>query len=875
VAIGSWEELLDNAREARASDSFDSEERTYKLEIADRLREAMVIARDGGDWLSALEAVFSGRFDASVAYNLTNWRQHEWFRNVVSQEQAAITGALAGFLDTSTDPLERFRRLSDVIRDAVSRGVVERSDGAVLAFGSLFNMAVEPGTLPFVRARIFEGLERSLGLDPQARSSPPERYARHLEFAREAETRMQDARIPIRDMLDVQGLLFVAATRPPLGANPIQRGLEAVLDGYSTARSSEQFGSAHPMWAVFEEFRSALRDSVAVQAHPEVNVTWSAGQGNWARVPWVSFLDRRETATTQTGVYVVLLFREDMSGAYLTLNQGVTEPTQALGRTEGISLLRQRARDLREQSGALDERGFALDDGIDLRTEPGLGSDYEASTIAYKLYERGQVPEDAELLEDLAAVLDVYDDYMATRDSEAARALVVYVGRDSETNLAVGLREGIWGFKRDKAEYHRIRPGDWLVLGQRFSGGNLRKPTDHWSQFELGHVDLGRITEAFFKDSGPVWPDEKTDGVSYPYRLRFESLPPAENVALAPGKGLSAEAAEGLRMSAIAQGQGYVVSAAGLGLLPAGTTTHARQPLAEVADELLLPERWLEDVIQLLRDKKQIILYGPPGTGKTYVARRLARYLADNAAFRRTLQFHPSYAYEDFVEGYRPYGDDTGNVRYELLPGPLKTLASTAESTSSECVLLIDEINRGNIAKVFGELYYLLEYREDQIQLQYGSQAFALPSNLLIIGTMNTADRSIALLDAALRRRFYFIPFFMDQAPVEGLLGRWLNRNAPSMSYVAELIDKANALLPDRNLQIGPSHFMVPGLDRRRLERTWTYSVLPYLEEQFFDEPDRVADFTLEALEAALTSAENDEIKPINNDGLENAAEAT
>ena len=143
----------------------------------------------------------------------------------------------------------------------------------------------------------------------------------------------------------------------------------------------------------------------------------------------------------------------------------------------------------------------------------------------------------------------------------------------------------------------------------------------------------------------------------------------------------------------------------------------------------------------------------------------------------KIVQFHPSYAYEDFVEGYRPHLHNGGQPGFRLVEGPLKRLALRAsENPDVVHVLLIDEINRGNIAKVFGELYYLLEYRDEAIDLQYGGgQGFSLPKNLWLIGTMNTADRSIALIDAALRRRFYFVPFFPDQPPIRGLLRRWLD----------------------------------------------------------------------------------------------------
>jgi hypothetical protein len=145
------------------------------------------------------------------------------------------------------------------------------------------------------------------------------------------------------------------------------------------------------------------------------------------------------------------------------------------------------------------------------------------------------------------------------------------------------------------------------------------------------------------------------------------------------------------------------------------------------------------------------------------------------------VQFHPSYSYEDFVHGYRPVTRADGALAYELKPGPLMRLARQAGEVPGEHVLLVDEINRGNLPKILGELLYLLEYREDKVVLMYGEgeARFSLPEDLLIVGTMNTADRSIALIDAAMRRRFHFVPFFPNEWPLEGLLRRWLQRHRP------------------------------------------------------------------------------------------------
>ena len=272
--------------------------------------------------------------------------------------------------------------------------------------------------------------------------------------------------------------------------------------------------------------------------------------------------------------------------------------------------------------------------------------------------------------------------------------------------------------------------------------------------------------------------------------------------------------------------------------------------LARLAEELCLPAPFLEEIQWLLDDKGQVIFQGPPGTGKTFVAQELAAFLAAPHERVTLVQLHPSYAYEDFVEGYRPALND-GQPTFELKSGPLLLAAETARAEpDSRHFLVIDEINRGNVAKVFGELYFLLEYREREVRLQYSGARFSLPRNLYIIGTMNTADRSIALVDLALRRRFHFQEFHPDDPPIKDLLRNWLTKQgATEMAWVADVVDVANdQLRDDRHAAIGPSHFMKPNLSETDVERIWRHSVLPYIEERLFGSADRMSAFELQPL---------------------------
>ena len=288
---------------------------------------------------------------------------------------------------------------------------------------------------------------------------------------------------------------------------------------------------------------------------------------------------------------------------------------------------------------------------------------------------------------------------------------------------------------------------------------------------------------------------------------------------------------------------------------------NGREPkpdLNSLARKLYLPASFLQDIALLLRDKKQVIFQGPPGTGKTYVAQELAETLAGSKDRVTLVQFHPSYSYEDFVQGYRPTMSEQGGAGFDIRNGPLLQAAGQARNErGANHYLVIDEINRGNLAKVFGELYYLLEYRDREMRLQYSEEPFSLPGNLHIIGTMNTADRSIALVDLALRRRFYFVEFHPDRPPIRGLLRRYLRDKSPDMEWVADLVDRANdELKGDRHAAIGPSYFLRENLDEDDVERAWEHSVLPYIEERLFGyDSSRLDDFTLEELLEGLTAA--------------------
>ncbi len=390
----------------------------------------------------------------------------------------------------------------------------------------------------------------------------------------------------------------------------------------------------------------------------------------------------------------------------------------------------------------------------------------------------------------------------------------------------VGNRAGqLWAFQS------KVRQGDLVVMpqasGSHFAIGEVTKPYYYRHDAHRRHT---------------ISVDWKHRDILPSLDLR-KSLPPRRTVTQIKTEG---HAQRFFQMMITGKDPG-----------PSGTSVGV--DLTGLASSLLVEEEFLEDIVALLKDKGQVIFYGPPGTGKTYLARKLAQHLASDDECRTLVQFHPSYSYEDFFEGYRPLGTSKeGGIAYELMPGPLARIAEHAgDNPDRRHVMIIDEINRGNLPRVLGELLFLLEYRDESMQTLYRpDQRFSLPENLWFIGTMNTADRSIALVDAALRRRFHFVPFFPDDGPMKGLLDRWLEREGEP-EWIGRLVSAVNEelkkVLEGSHLLLGPSHFMKkygssPDSHEEQLRRIWAYNIEPFIEDQFFGDPEQIASFEFDAV---------------------------
>ena len=268
-------------------------------------------------------------------------------------------------------------------------------------------------------------------------------------------------------------------------------------------------------------------------------------------------------------------------------------------------------------------------------------------------------------------------------------------------------------------------------------------------------------------------------------------------------------------------------------------------------DEVFMTEEEYSKLVGILKAKKNVILQGAPGVGKTFAAKRLAYSIMGVKDIDRVMmvQFHQSYSYEDFIMGFRP--STTG---FELKKGAFYNFCKKAEIDSdNDYFFIIDEINRGNLSKIFGELFMLIENdkRGIELQLLYSDEKFAVPANVYIIGMMNTADRSLAMLDYALRRRFAFFEI-KPGFETDGFREYRMSLDNDKFNKLINCVENLNSVIAsDESLGegfcIGHSYFCnleVDKIDNECLYGIVEYELIPLLKEYWFDEPTKVKDWS-------------------------------
>lgn len=544
----------------------------------------------------------------------------------------------------------------------------------------------------------------------------------------------------------------------------IREGLEKVLSKYAIARANEKFGAQHGLWSIFEGLRQALATGDAVKRRPELKVTWSVGQANWAKVPWIAFLDERETNTTQRGVYCVFLFRQDMSGVYLTFNQGVTEPKRQHGPKEGKIVLQSRAEELRKHCNDLVQYGFALDDKVDLRADSGLGSDYEDSTVAYKLYEANKVPDDAVILNDLDAVLIAYDKYLKQLQP-TSRSWIFQTNPkyyDLE-NALKSLKELAFEINQHKNDIH---VGDKVFLWQ--SGANagivavakvITEPkVIPMPDFEKPFV---KVPERFSKDTERAYVRVE--------RLLGQTILKETLLVHAVLSDLTIlKAPQGSNFSLLPeQADAIEILINPPSVLRDLATIHAAFSKALRASNISFGSRHDEVVrsfLASLATKRFVILTGLSGSGKTQIAIKLGEWLG-NGRFL-VVPVRPDWTGSESLFGYedalQACSEDGRKAWY--VPDVLKFVLQAAKDSQNPYLLVLDEMNLAHVERYFADMLSGMESMQPclpNLIFQNGSwrmhqskeEKLPYPRNLFIVGTVNVDETT-----------YMFSPKVLDRA---------------------------------------------------------------------------------------------------------------
>lgn len=556
-------------------------------------------------------------------------------------------------------------------------------------------------------------------------------------------------------------------------------GLTKIMDNYITSRTTEAFAGNN----LGDLIRNKLPEYIYEKLELDTElykVTGSIGMGNWAKVPWLSILYRPLTESTQKGVYIVYLFSEDMSTVYLTLNQGVTEPISSLGRNEGLKLLKNNANEIRSQ---INIKGFNIDDNIYL-SDAGKGNDYQQSTIAYKLYNKNNLPNEELLLEDLKKIFTYYQSYIDTKDQDDNQNI-----EDEGFNYTVAnlyLISGIINYLKD---YHSVSKEHLIANhSQIIKSGEVKHPKNRVLHLCRLTRDLGLISmdyEVSLTETGIIYANNFDDDI---WHLSEEQIYILVNyINKYPTKNPTIRAIHKALNIAKELGEFQLESFINLFARSLGKEKWAEATKLDKAKFVL---NWLEELELIVRREKVytinskdikldikdqinrihdyilskgfsfsldqvtnlflslktkpfVLLAGISGTGKSKLIKLFAEAVG---ASQENARFSLIPVRPDWNDGSDLLGYEAIDGTFRI--GPLTKVlldASKEENRDKPYFICLDEMNLSRVEHYFSDFLSIVESREkkddiiksDPILSHSSLGNVSLPDNVYIIGTVN------------------------------------------------------------------------------------------------------------------------------------------
>ena len=649
---------------------------------------------------------------------------------------------------------------------------------------------------------------------------------------------------------------------------------EKIFTNYPDDYRSGSFGSDLPTYKAFYELHDWIKEEIT-QDREDLLVKFSCGQGNWTQVPHFSILNKNEATDTRDGFYIVALFKHDMTGFYLCFGQGITGPSTHYGKKGGAEYLLEKAAEARPYFYKMEEYGFSFNNKeVDLAATGGVALGYGPGICMHKLITSTQLPDDKQVKIYLNDMINCYDDLLKNDCSSNLRH--IFSGKNYWI-LAPGEKAKYWNqFKEenfisigwqvgDISRYKTKQEIEEKIL-ENDPSREGKPRNDALCCFDFVNTikngDLVFVKEGTKKllAAGEVQGDyEYQENEHHPHirKVKWLSLKEMNHEEVFGNRAVTKT------LTNITKYTDYVkkIKEFYFGNESSDLSLENKDDISFIIKDTFFSVDVFRAICDELTIKKNIIIQGPPGVGKTFIAAKISKYIAGNENRQLNLVFHENYSYEEFIMGIRPNNDG----KFALSTGQFVNFCDKAKrDTDNNYVIMIDEINRANITKVFGEILVNIEENkrgpEHAIKLLYSlDDAFYIPSNIHIIGLMNTADRSLKVVDYALRRRFSFFTFVPEFASPN--FKKFLLDKKVSSTVVDKIInnmESINQKISDETLDLGPGYsighsFFCPTNSDLSYGIEWYKKVIdnqiiPLLEEYYFDRPEKVEELRAELL---------------------------